>query len=101
MLWIRLPSRSNTSTVLWSSAVRNRRFPLRSTAKWSKSPEKFGKGVVATNFNGSFSCALVVSAKAKNRNNNIPSDFFTLYLLGRILDQNIANSPYCKGHEKL
>src|SRR5260370_1019757 len=59
MLWRCFPSRSKTSTVLWSSAVRNRRLPFRSNAKWSKSPENPGKGVVATNFSGCFTCALV------------------------------------------
>src|ERR1700682_104951 len=78
MLWSCLPSRSKTSTVLWSSAVRNRRWPLRSSAKWSKSPEKPGKAVVATNFSGCFSCALTRGVNIKMSDRHIPSILFIL-----------------------
>src|SRR6267154_3060391 len=66
--------RSNTSTVLCSSAARNRRLPLRSKPKWSKSPVKPGIGVVVINFSGSFSCAFTVSTHEANMIVQILSD---------------------------
>jgi hypothetical protein len=46
-------------------------------AKWSKSPEKPGKGVVATSFSGSFSWALTGRARAKSMVKSKPMDLFT------------------------
>src|SRR5690348_1013049 len=53
---------SKTSTVLLPSADMNRRFPARSTSKWSIRPWTSGKGMVATSRSGarSFSCARAV-----------------------------------------
>src|SRR6266849_8339367 len=78
MLWSGLPARSKTSTVLWSSAARKRRFPFRSSPKWSKSPEKPGSGVVATSLSGCFSWALPRIASARKSSEHVASLFFTL-----------------------
>src|ERR1700730_7274996 len=49
---------SRTSTLLFSSSVRNSRCPSSSGVKWSKSPSfKPGSGMVATCLSGSLLCA--------------------------------------------
>src|SRR5260221_1603836 len=59
---------TRSSSLSFSSPVRNRRRPSRSTAKWSKSPSfSPGRGIVATSFNGAFSCAAATKGSEISR----------------------------------
>src|SRR3981189_3049882 len=59
--------KSNTSTAAFFSAVRNRRWPARSTAKWSKSPSwRAGNGIDCKRTRGAFACPQAPIADAIN-----------------------------------
>src|ERR1700704_4204951 len=59
--------KSNTSTAAFFSAVRNSRWPTRSTAKWSKSPSwRAGNGIDSKSTRGAFACPQAPIADANN-----------------------------------